>query len=98
MARRAPLKATGEPRAPTFNTSGLRQTEGVSGLGLDAQREAIDRHIRAATTGSRSHKRSRQLVRTGNPRHREARPASAIAAKAKSASGEIRSSTTMTVR
>src|SRR3954447_19478483 len=37
MARRAPLKATGEPRAPTFNTSGLLQTRrGVSGLGLDA--------------------------------------------------------------
>jgi hypothetical protein len=26
MARRAPLKATGEPRAPTFNTSELLQT------------------------------------------------------------------------
>jgi hypothetical protein len=36
MARRAPLKATGEPRAPTF--SYLRvftDKQGVSGLGLE---------------------------------------------------------------
>src|SRR3954449_11922248 len=30
MARKAPLKATGEPRAPTFNTSELLQTSRAS--------------------------------------------------------------------
>src|SRR3954470_21218767 len=50
MARRAPLKATGEPGAPTF-FSYLRVStdkQGASGLDPEAQREAFDRHIRAA--------------------------------------------------
>src|SRR5215213_8177015 len=50
MARKAPLKATGRARAPSF-VSYLRVStdeQGVSGLDPEAQQEAIDRHIRAA--------------------------------------------------